>query len=346
MNILVLGGTGAMGTHLIKFLSENNDVQVTVTSRKERDSHGNINYIVGNARDKAFMSNLLKNTHYDVIVDFMNYIYEEFLEYHHTLLEATDHYIFLSSSRVYAYYEGRITENCPRLLETSKDEAFLSTNRYALRKAREEDMLRSSGMTNYTIIRPYITYSNRRLQLGIYEKEEWLYRVLNDKPLIMSEGILDKTTTLSFGRDVSFGIYKIALGKPLADAVHITTMENMTWLEILKMYASIIKKQTGKDIILYTSNEMKSVEMLYEGGYNTIYDRQWNRRFDNAKAECVCGHIDYLGMREGLSSCLEEFLRDWKIDGNGLFLPLNSEYEKEMDRLTQDPSLQKAIVQL
>lgn len=174
MNILVLGGTGAMGTHLISFLSENKDVSVTVTSRKERTSYGNINYIVGNARDREFMNSLLKNTHYDVIVDFMNYNYEEFLDYHHDLLEATDHYIFLSSSRVYANYEGRITEDCPRLLETTEDAAFLSTNRYALRKAREEDMLRSSGMTNYTIIRPYITYSNRRLQLGIYEKEEWL----------------------------------------------------------------------------------------------------------------------------------------------------------------------------
>lgn len=345
-NILVLGGTGAMGTHLISFLSANSDVKVTVTSRKERRSQGNIVYIVGNARDKVFMSDLLKRSHFDVIVDFMNYNYEEFLECHRTLLAATDHYVFLSSSRVYAEYEGRITESCPRLLETTKDEAFLSTNRYALRKAREEDMLRSSGMTNYSIIRPYITYSNRRLQLGIYEKEEWLYRVLNDKPLIMSEGILDKITTLSFGRDVSLGIYKIALGKPLADAVHITTMENMTWLEILKMYASIIKEQTGKNIVLYTSHDIKSIEMIYEGGYNTIYDRQWNRQFDNAKAENVCGHIDYLGMREGLSGCLEEFLRDWKVEGNKLFLSLNSEYEKEMDILTQDPSVQKTIVQL
>ena len=346
MTILVLGGTGAMGTHLISFLSENNDVNVIVTSRRERTGFGNIHYIVGNARDRAFLNGLLNNAHFDVIVDFMNYNYEEFLEYHQILLNATDHYVFLSSSRVYANTEGQITEECPRLLEVTKDKEFLSTNRYALRKAREEDMLRTSGMTNYSIIRPYITYSNRRLQLGIYEKEEWLYRVLNDKPLIMSKGILDKTTTLTFGRDVSLGIYKIALGKPLADAVHITTMENMTWLEILKMYSSIIKKQTGKDIILYTSPEMKSIEMIYEGGYNTIYDRQWNRQFDNAKAEKVCGHIDYLSMREGLSGCLEGFLREWKVEGNELFLPLNSEYENEMDRLTQESSVQKTIVHL
>ena len=346
MKILVLGGTGAMGVHLINFLSENNDVQVTVTSRKVRMDYKNIHYVVGNARDKAFMDGLLKNSHFDVIVDFMNYNYEEFLEYHRNLLEATDHYIFLSSSRVYANYEGEITESCPRLLETSNDEAFLATNRYALRKAREEDMLRASGMSNYSIIRPYVTYSNRRLQLGIYEKEEWLYRILNDKPLIISEGILNKKTTLTYGKDVAYGIYQIVLGKPLSDAVHITTRENMTWLAILKMYANIIKEQVGKNIILYTSHDIKSIEMLFEGGYNTIYDRQWNRRFDNAKAESICGHIDYLNMRDGISCCLKEFLYDWKNNGNELFLPLNSKYEMEMDRLIYDSTIQKVLVQL
>lgn len=346
MEILVLGGTGAMGTHLIDYLSENKDINVLVTSRKERADHGNIKYIVGNARDKAFMNSLLTNAHYDAIVDFMNYNYEEFLDCHKALLEATDHYIFLSSSRVYANHEGRLTEDCPRLLETTTDKDFLATNRYALRKAREEDMLRSSGYSNFTIIRPYVTYSNRRLQLGIYEKEEWLYRVLNDKPLIISAGVLDKTTTLTFGRNVAYGIYQIALGKPLSEAVHITTMENMTWMEILNMYASIIREETGKKFNIYTSHEIKSIEMIYEGGYNTIYDRQWNRQFDNAKAEKVCGHIDYLGMREGLSSCLREFLSDWKTQGNNLFLPLNSEYEKEMDRLTNNDSVQKEKVQL
>ncbi|SCW82212.1 Nucleoside-diphosphate-sugar epimerase [Lachnospiraceae bacterium C10] len=346
MKILVLGGTGAMGTHLIDYLTRNKDVEVTVTSRKERVNHDNIKFIVGNARELTFMLKIVKEVHYDVIVDFMNYNYEEFEERYHFLLDSCKHYVFLSSSRVYANHDGRITEGCPRLLETTTDTDFLSTNRYALRKAREEDMLKSSGRINYSIIRPYVTYSNRRLQLGIYEKEEWLYRVLNDKPIIISEGILDKITTLTFGKDVAYGIYKIALGKPISEPVHITTMENMTWLEILKLYADIIKEEIGKEFIIYTSHEIKSIEILYEGGYNTIYDRQWNRQFDNTKAEIVCGHIDYFAMKEGLSTCLREFLKDWKDFGNTLFLPLNVKYEIEMDRLTSNRNLQKELVRL
>lgn len=346
MTVLVLGGTGAMGTHLIDYYVQNKDFEVTVTSRKKGITHDNIRFLVGNARDLSFISKILKNNHYDVIIDFMNYNYEEFEERYCDLLDSCEHYIFLSSSRVYAKYDGRITENCQRLLETTTDTAFLSTNRYALRKAREEDMLNSSGKTNYTIIRPYVTYSNRRLQLGIYEKEEWLFRVLNNKSIIISEGILDKKTTLTYGKDVAYGIYKISLGSPLSEAVHITTMENITWFEILKLYADIIKQQLGKDLIIYSSHDIKSIEMLFEGGYNTIYDRQWNRQFDNTKAETVCGHIDYLEMRKGISICLSEFLNDWKEKGNDLFLPLNNEYEEEMDRLLNNQSLQKDKVQL
>lgn len=335
-----------MGTHLVDYLSKNKDVSVIVTSRKERDDHDNIKYVAGNARDLTFMNKMVTGFHYDVIVDFMNYNYEEFEERYNILLDSCDHYIFLSSSRVYADCDGRIIESSPRLLETTTDAEFLSTNRYALRKAREEDMLRFSGKSNYTIVRPYVTYSNRRLQLGIYEKEEWLYRILNNKPIIISEGILDKITTLTFGKDVAYGIFRIALGNPISDAVHITTMENMTWMEVLKLYAGIIGELLGKKLNVYISPDIKTIEILYEGGYNTIYDRQWNRRFDNTKAEIVCGHIDYLAMREGLSLCLRDFLCDYKDQGNSLFLPINKEYEKEMDRLVKDNSLKKEIVQL
>lgn len=346
MEVLILGGTGVMGAQLLGILADDPDAQVTVTSRKQRADFGNVHFVLGNARNSSFLDSLLSDARWDVIVDFMNWNLEEFLGCHLSLLDATNHYVFLSSSRVYAKCEGRIAEDSPRLLEMTKDADFLATNRYALRKAREEDLITSSGRGNYTIIRPYVTYGNRRLQLGIYEKEEWLYRVLNDKPLIISEGVLDKTTTMTYGRDVALGIYRIMQTKPLAGAVHITTRDTMTWMDVLKLYASIIKERTGKDFSIYTSPELQPIELLFEGGYNTLYDRKWNRLFDNSKAESVCGHIDYLDMRTGLSLCLKEFLQDWVTGGGGLFLPINAEYDREMDRLVSDSSVDKEKVLL
>ena len=61
-----------------------------------------------------------------------------------------------------------ITEESERLLDTSIDQDFLSTDEYSLTKARQEDILQSSKQKNWTIIRPYITYGTSRLQLGTW----------------------------------------------------------------------------------------------------------------------------------------------------------------------------------
>ena len=76
MEILVLGGTGAMGVPLVKVLSEQNH-QVYVTTRAEKQSDGNVVYLRGNAKNDEFFSQLM-NRNYDVIVDFMVYSTNEF----------------------------------------------------------------------------------------------------------------------------------------------------------------------------------------------------------------------------------------------------------------------------
>lgn len=344
-SILILGGTGAMGGHLVNFLSKIEDFQIYVTSRKNRKKIANITYIEGNARDKGFIRELLTDNLYDCIVDFMNYNLDEFEYIHKELLASTSHYIFLSSCRVFDKSEQPITEESPRLLETSKDIAFLATNRYALRKAREEDLLKDSGMRNYTIVRPYITYSGNRLQLGICEKEDWLYRTLNDKSVLLSERILDKKTTLTYGKDVSWGIFQILLNTtPNGSDINLTTQQTITWGEILSLYNNIIYQETGKHINLYTAAGISKLEDVYEGGYNTIYDRQWNRFFDNTKANKICGEINYMEIKEGLSMCLKEFIKEWKTKGNSVFLSLNEKYHSLSDEYLNNNHIVKTKV--
>ena len=328
---LILGGTGAMGRYLVELLSQRHDWSVSVTSRNDRKNIGNIKFIKGNARDRAFMSSFLTGRHFDVIVDFMNYGYDEFMECHKKLLSVADHYVFLSSSRVYAFSETPIIEKSPRLLDVTTDQDFLQTQRYALRKARQENILKESGFTNYTIIRPYITYSDRRLQLGVYEKEQWLYRVLNDKPIVIREEILSKRTTLTYGKDVSYVLSRVMDSKPLAESVHIMTEETMTWGKVLSIYREVIKKELDKDIKVFTTRAMSEIEDLFEGGYNTKYDRLYDRSFDNALAELRYGHVEYLSMEQGLRSCLKQFIVDWRYYGNSLFLDLMWDYEALMD---------------
>lgn len=197
LKILLLGGTGAMGVHLSKILN-NQGEDVYVTTRRERKGMG-ITYIQGNAHENAFLSDILQKYHFDVLIDFMIYNTSEFADRVDLLLSSVGQYIFLSSSRVYADSQTPITENSPRLLDVYKEEEYLKTDEYALSKARQEDILHRSGKNNWTVIRPYITYSEIRLQLGVLEKELWLYRALNGRTIVFSKDIAEKVLRLHMG---------------------------------------------------------------------------------------------------------------------------------------------------
>ena len=145
--ILLLGGTGAMGVYLAPKLVDMG-YQVFVTSRKDRVAKiKNLHYIQGNAHDLEFVQNVLKG-HYDAIVDFMVYTTEEFSRRYECLLEATEHYLFLSSYRVYANNEG---------VPIKEDFPLSTTNPYGATKHMIEriltDLYVSDNEWNITILR-------------------------------------------------------------------------------------------------------------------------------------------------------------------------------------------------
>ena len=319
MKVLVLGGTGAMGMHLIHLLS-NNGVETVVTSRKQRAAEDNINYIQGNAHDIKFLQTILQEP-WDVVVDFMIYTTQSFKERVNFLLDATSQYVFLSSSRVYADSEIPITEDSSRLLDVSLDKKFLSTDEYSLAKARQENILRSSKRKNWTIIRPYITYSESRLQLGILEKEEWLYRALQGRTIVFSSDINSKLTTLTYGLDVSKGIMAIiGNSKALGDSFHITINHSITWNDILCIYFRVLEKSLGqKPKVLL--QDLQTFLKCTPRKYQICYDRLFDRKFNNSKISQYLNTDTFTKPEVGLKKCLEDFLVNpsfnrinWKLE--------------------------------
>ena len=306
MKILILGGTGAMGVDLVKILGERGE-NVTVTSRLERKSEfNNVKYVKGDAHDTAFLKSLLAKK-YDAIVDFMVYSTEEFKSRCDILLNATNQYIFLSSSRVYADSETPITEDSPRLLDITTDSEYLKTDEYALTKARQENLLRESGKTNWTIIRPYITYSNQRLQLGVYEKELWLYRALYDRTTVFPKAIAGKYTTMTLGADVAMEISKlIGNEKAMGEAFHLTTDKAIKWDDVLAIYKRVFKDVTGKEIKIKYVDDPKPIYDVMGNKYQVIYDRLFDRRFNNSKFLQVAGECKFDRRKQGwkLNFCI------------------------------------------
>jgi len=307
MKILLLGGTGAMGKHLTEILLEE-DNQVFVTTRSKRPPlHPHLTYLQGNAKEESFIAETLQLGPWDAIVDFMIYNTQEFQNHYKALLSATNHYLFLSSSRVYAESNLPIQEDSPRLIDQSTDEKFLRTDEYSLTKARQENLLQSSEKQNWTIIRPYITYSEERLQLGTLEKEIWLYRALHGRSILFTEEIGSKLTTLSYGRDVALGIKSIiGQTKVFGKAIHIVQPKAITWQEALQLYIQLLSNHLGETPVVKFV-DLKTFLTLQHSPYQVLYDRKYDRIFSTKRIDQYIDTNLFTSPLNGLASCLKYF---------------------------------------
>lgn len=304
-NVLILGGTGAMGIPLVNALVERGYC-CWVTSRKARTSNlSSLVYIEGNAHNMDFLNEVVQLRSWDAIVDFMSYTCEELEQRIMLLLNNTRQYVFLSSSRVYNTTYEPITEVSPRLLDTSIDEAFISSREYSLEKAREEDLLINSGKHNWTIVRPYITFGANKFQLGVMEKEDWLSRVLKGHAIVFSRDIATRYTTLSFGKDVARSISALVGHESACGQIFNTVLgEPVKWETILKMYLKAIKSITGKDVkYVYTEKS----DYMTSKPWQVKYDRLFDRIFDNSKLRCIYNE-EYSDLYQSIEDSLREFL--------------------------------------
>ncbi len=334
MKVLILGGTGVMGAALVQILIKGNN-DIYVTSRKEYSDSDNVHYLLGNAQNIEFLEYVLNITYWDAIVDFMSYTTISFKNRVDKLLGATKQYFYLSSGRVYADSYLHLTEDSPRLLDTCKDCDYLATDEYALAKAMQEDVLKSTKKNNWTIIRPYITYSKIRLQLGFYEKEMWLRRVLQGKSIVWSEEIGDKITTLSNGNDVAYMIScLIGNKKALGETFNVLQSDFFTWNEILEIYKDVLYKETQNKIKIVKIESLLKVAATSGRKYQYLYDRQFNRVFDNSKIKnFISLQNDFITVSDGLAQCVKAFLGE---DNNFKVQDINWKYEGYVDRLTGD----------
>lgn len=306
MNILVLGGTGAMGVHLVQILADDG-YNVDVTSRKIRKDGRNVHYIQGDAHDISFIEKICINKRYHAIVDFMTYTTEHFKSCYKLYLKSTDQYFLLSTSRVYANAET-IKESTPRLLDVVDNIEYLATDEYALKKAREEDILRNSLSDNYTIIRPYKTYSEKRLQLGSLDKETVIQRALKGHAIVVPMDIMDHITTLTYGRDVAYAIAKL-IGKKeaMGETYHITADKTISWMDVLNIYKKALEEKMGKAVKIVaipTSPELRHPIVKWQ----IMYDLYYDRKFDNSKIKSAVPDLQFTDPYVGLEKCVKEFL--------------------------------------
>ncbi len=304
--VLVMGGTGVMGAHLVPELLKLG-FKVDVVSLEDMESFNpNLRYFKCDIKNIETLTEMLKND-YNCIVDFMIYSTPEFAQKCPLFLSNTDQYIYLSSYRVYADAKGPIVETSPRLLDVSNDAHYLASDDYSLHKARGEDRLKSSGKTNWTIVRPAITYSNQRIQLTCLEGNTIINRSRLGKPVIVPDKAMKAQTTMTWGGDVAKMISRLVLNKAaLGEAYTTATAEHHSWEEIAGYYKELI----GLEYIPVSIDKFLSVqsdEPFDNYRWKVIYDRVYDRIIDNTKILNAAGmkQSELKPLYEGLKSELQ-----------------------------------------
>lgn len=329
MKILILGGTGSMGKSLVTILSSNPNNQIYVSTRGNHTNTSNIFYLKGNAHDTFFLKKIL-STYYDAIIDFMYYESKEFEEKINSLLSQTKQYFCISSARVYSNSLQPMTEHSPRLIDTIQDPIYLQSNDYSIEKCKIENILQNSQKRNWTIIRPYITYNDNRLQLGIYELNDWYYRFCKNRTIPISRNIALATTTLTYGLDVAKGINTlIGQKEALGEIYHITSPIAITWKEIIEIYDKTIFKITGRNIkYQITKDDIFSHFGIKEP--QIIYDRNYTRMFNNTKIGRYININTFTTPQNGIQQCIESYIHN----NESTIYNINWYRQALMDRIT------------
>lgn len=299
--VLVLGSTGAMGRYLVPELLDMGYFVTGVslddaTPRCDREE-----CIKGDAKDKKFLGDLLARG-YDGVVDFMIYFNRDFPDYYQMFLDNTEHYIFLSSCRVYDDKEQPIKETSPRLIDSSEDEELRNSNDYSIHKARSENLLIASPYTNWTAVRPATTFSTLRYQLVTLEAANNVGRALKGKKVVLPIQAKDVPATLCWGGNVAKMIARILFNeKAKREIYNVCSSEYKTWGEIAEYYRELC----GLESVWVDKEDYLKIldpEVSTSTRWQLEYARLFRRITDNSKVLALTGlkQEELLSMYDGL----------------------------------------------
>ena len=274
--VLLIAGGGTLGTYVSKELLRLGAF-VEVICPEEKISNNERLVFHQSLATEELLRELFSKNHYDGIINFIHYKkVEDYKKIHPLLISNTDHLIFLSSYRVYADEQHPITENAPRLSDVLTDQEFFENEDYALPKARCEDYLRQECAGEpWTIVRPVISFSDRRLDLLLYSGKDVLNYAAQDKEMLLPSLVKDYSAGIDWSGNSGKLIANLLFKKnAIGEAFTVYSGHNLTWGEVAEKYS----KLTGVKIRWCSEEEyVCSNPHIINPPWMWKYDRRFNR---------------------------------------------------------------------
>ena len=317
--VLVFGATGAMGKYLIPYLAEAGYSIDAVSLDDAQYPFPNVKGIKGNAKEMTFLNELFAANKYDGVVDFMIYPTANLPYYLPFFMDNTEHYIYLSSYRVYDNKEHPVRETSPRLLDTADSIMLRNSDDYSIYKARGENIIRTFPKNKWTIIRPAITYSLMRYQLVTLEAPNTVGRAFAGKKVVVPEQARNVQATMSWAGDVAMMIRNLLFNdKALGETFSVCTSEHHTWGEIADYYKDIC----NLDAVWVDKEDyiriLNSDPYVCWARWQLEFDRLFDRIMDNSKVLAATGMKQenlmplYDGLKKEIARCPKDY--QWPVN--------------------------------
>lgn len=295
--VLLIAGGGTLGTYTAKELLNKGCAVDIICLEDYTSNNPKLCYHKAKA-DLNYLTEFLKDKYYDGIVNFIHYYVPEMYKPVHKLLTSkTDQLIFLSSYRVYAESKQPLTEEAPFLADVVEDEEFLKSEDYAVPKAICEKFLREeSGTENWTVVRPVISFSDKRFDLVTVSGHEIIDAARSGKTVILPEAAKNLTAGLDWAGNSGKLIANLLFKKEcLGEAYTVSSGQNLTWGEVADIYTRL----TGVNFRWTDTEEYVSTG---HGGNGLFYDRLYNRAVDNTKILKATGfkNEDFTSIEDGI----------------------------------------------
>lgn len=328
MKVLIIGGTGILSSAVVDECV-NRGYNVTMLNRGRRQLFINpkVQLIKCDIRDESLAKQLLGDSHYDCVIDFLIYNINQ-LKYSLRLLgNISNQYVFISSTAVYnTDISGMLTENSEKVQkEWNYSKNKYECEQYLTNYCNEHNI-------NYTIIRPGVNFGNTRIPYGMYPAigKHWtiIGRILSGKPIITWNGGSNRHN-LTRVEDFAIGAVSL-IGNPKAnnEAFNVVGDGIYTWMEVLTTISDILKVPLYTiDIpVQFYANELSDMEQRD----HLIGGRSKNCMTSNDKLKTIAPDFHQLfSLKEGIEKTINFYKEHDYLGG------IDYEYEGNIDGIIE-----------
>lgn len=325
MKILTIGGTGVLSAAVVNCcISHGMNVTIIHRGNKKQFVNPQASEILCDISDEKQIAEKLKGLQFDAVIDFL--VVNPFQLWRSLSLFGglAKQYVFISTAQVYNTSKSKIfSEN---------DETPQPLWQYSINKAECERLLEEYSISHdlaYTIIRPGVTYDNRRIPYGIVPPygKHWtiIARISTGKPIITwnnGENQLNLTRVEDFAEGV---VGLLGNKKAYNEAFNIVGDYTYSWKEVLQTIGKII------------DSPVNTIDFPVEKFANALSPDNRERLLGGRANDLICSNqklksvVPYfhstLSLEDGLKRTVDAYRSNNYYDG------IDYKWDAEQDRI-------------